>query len=101
MQTSDFRQEGMMQQREFGSEAPRGTEESNEDQNILGVCGRKKGKFFYYDAPLSEETGAWIPVSVPPEQEEWSTGPVVDGGCFPNGDLGWNQFNGGSKEMTM
>lgn len=105
MQTSDFRQEGNMQQREFGSEAPRGTKEGNEDQNILGVCSQKKGKVFYYDTPLSEETGAWIPVSVPPmsegEQEEWSIGLVVDGGCFPDGDRGWNQFNGGSKEMTM
>ncbi|XP_006442378.2 uncharacterized protein LOC18049503 [Citrus clementina] len=105
MQTSDFRQEGNMQQREFGSEAPRGTKEGNEDQNILGVCSQKKGKVFYYDTPLSEETGAWIPVSVPPmsegEQEEWSTGLVVDGGCFPDGDRGWNQFNGGSKEITM
>lgn len=94
-----------MQQREFGSQSPRGVEEGNEDQNILGVCSQKKGKAFYYDTPLSEETGAWIPVSVPPmsegEQEEWSRGLVVEGGCFPNGELGWNQFIRGSKEMTM
>lgn len=54
MQTSDFRQEGNMQRREFGSEAPRGTKEGNEDQNILDACSQKKGKVFYYDTPLSE-----------------------------------------------
>ncbi|KAD3337865.1 hypothetical protein E3N88_33386 [Mikania micrantha] len=34
------------------------------------------GKYFFYDPPLAEETGVWIPVSVPPmsesEHEEWS-----------------------------
>ncbi|CAB4306693.1 unnamed protein product [Prunus armeniaca] len=62
-------------------------------------------KYFYYDAPLSEETGVWIPVSVPPmwetEHEEWTKGFYSNGGYFPDGDMGWGQYIGEEKELTM
>ncbi|XAR56443.1 hypothetical protein NMG60_11036934 [Bertholletia excelsa] len=63
------------------------------------------GKYFSYDSPVSEETGVWIPVSVPPMSEsiheEWNRGFSLDGACFPDGDMGWNQLVGEEKEMTM
>ncbi|GAB2225807.1 hypothetical protein Droror1_Dr00021574 [Drosera rotundifolia] len=73
--------------------------------NSLAQC-QKQGKYFFYDAPLLEETGAWIPVSVPPmsesDRESLSRGLPLDGDYFPDGDLGWNQFIGdGNKELTM
>ena len=55
--------------------------------------------------PLSEETGAWIPVSVPPmlesESEEWAIGFHSNGGYFPEGDMGWSQYLKEDKELTM
>lgn len=63
------------------------------------------GKCFFYDPPLSEETGVWIPVSVPPmsesEHEEWSRGFSSVGGTFPDEDVGWFQFLEKDKELTM
>ncbi|KAJ4844271.1 hypothetical protein Tsubulata_009819 [Turnera subulata] len=66
---------------------------------------QKRGKYFYYDTPLSEETGIWIPVSVPPlsesDHEEWTRGFHLNGGYFPEGDMGWNYFFQEEKELTM
>lgn len=66
---------------------------------------RKAGKFFFYDTPLSEETGFWIPVSVPPlpesEHEIWAKNPSVNGGYLPDEDMDWDHFIGGDKELTM
>lgn len=66
---------------------------------------QKRGKYFFYDTPLSEETGVWIPVSVPPmlepDHEEWSRGLSFNGGYFPEGDMGWNQILDEDKELTM
>lgn len=63
------------------------------------------GKYFCYDSPVSEETGVWIPVSVPPmsetEREEWNRGFCLAGAYFPESDMGWSQFGGEEKEMTM
>ncbi|XP_031257186.1 uncharacterized protein LOC116115163 [Pistacia vera] len=105
IQTNDLVQEEMMQPRNFESEASQGMKEDNSYQNVLGVNTQKQGKVFYCDTPHSEETGPWIPVSVPPmsgyEQDEWSRGLCVDGGCFPDGELGWDQFIGENKELTM
>jgi lipid-binding SYLF domain-containing protein len=65
----------------------------------------KGEKYFYYDPPLCEETGVWIPVSIPPMSEsdhkEWSRGFSSNGGIFPDGDNGWSQFLGEEKELTM
>ncbi|KAL9676759.1 hypothetical protein QQ045_004978 [Rhodiola kirilowii] len=60
------------------------------------------------DDAIQEEKdceGHWIPVSVPPMSEsshdEWNLGPFMDGGYFPDGDLGWDQFIGDKNELTM
>ncbi|KAI3466031.1 hypothetical protein Pfo_022694 [Paulownia fortunei] len=78
----------------------------DDDQNKdLAAGSQKLSKYFYYDTPLSEETGVWIPVSVPPlpetEQVEWNRGLYLNGGYLPDGDLGWNECIGEDKEMTM
>lgn len=63
---------------------------------------QKLSKYFYYDKPHSEETGFWIPVSVPPlpvsEEAEWKRGLCLN---TDYGDSGWNDFIGEDKEMTM
>lgn len=73
-------------------------EESNASQKNLG-------KYFFYDSPFSEETGVWIPVSVPSlsgsEHEEWARGLYPSGGYFPEGDIGWSQCIDEDKELTM
>lgn len=78
------------------------------DDNLkanLNAGTLKEGKYFYYDTPLYEETGFWIPVSVPPmtenEHEEWTRGFCSNGGYIPEEDMGWNQFIGEDKELTM
>lgn len=66
---------------------------------------QRREKYFYYEPPLCEETGVWIPVSVPPmsesKHEEWTRGFCSNGGIFPEGDMGWSQFLGEDKELTM
>ncbi|KAF3774660.1 SH3 domain-containing protein [Nymphaea thermarum] len=66
---------------------------------------KKPGRYFYYDFPHYEETGAWIPVSVPPmsssNHEEWNQSFVANGGYFPEGDMGWDWFSREDKELTM
>ncbi|KAJ8505727.1 hypothetical protein OPV22_006613 [Ensete ventricosum] len=66
---------------------------------------RRSGKYFYYDSPLYEETGIWIPVSVPPmsesDHDEWRRGFGCNGGYFPEGEFSWDQSLGVDKEMTM
>ncbi|PKA64613.1 Carotenoid cleavage dioxygenase 8 like B, chloroplastic [Apostasia shenzhenica] len=65
----------------------------------------KLGRYFYYDTPFSEDTGVWIPVSVPPmsesDQEEFNRGFLTNGAYFPDGDISWSQLAGEDKEMTM
>nr|KJB48807.1 hypothetical protein B456_008G088000 [Gossypium raimondii] len=66
---------------------------------------RKNEKLFYYDTPCSEETGVWVPMSVPPvsenKHEEWDRGPCLNGGYFPDDGVRSNQFIGESKDLTM
>ncbi|KDP21148.1 hypothetical protein JCGZ_21619 [Jatropha curcas] len=81
-------------------------ETSNVEKKGTRTSEQKLGKYFFYDSPLSEETGVWIPVSVPPmsesDHEEWSRGFHSNGGYFPEGDLGWNQYIGEEeKDLTM
>ncbi|XP_077228891.1 RING/FYVE/PHD-type zinc finger family protein [Tasmannia lanceolata] len=87
---------------ECNSETPRDIEK-NCQQKDVGY--QKQGKYFYYDSPLNEETGVWIPVSVPPmlesDHQEWSRGFGCNGGYFPEDDMGWSQFIGEDKELTM
>ncbi|GFZ06165.1 RING/FYVE/PHD-type zinc finger family protein [Actinidia rufa] len=69
--------------------------EENGEKGESTLGHRKLGKYFFYDSPLSEETGDWIPVSVPPisesQHEEWARGFYPSGGYFPEGDIGWSQ----------
>ncbi|XP_042040342.1 uncharacterized protein LOC121785924 [Salvia splendens] len=66
---------------------------------------QKLDKYFYYDTPHFEETGVWMPVSIPPlpecKQAEWKRGLYSNGGYMPEGDSGWNEFIGEDKQMTM
>ncbi|KAJ6292711.1 hypothetical protein OIU78_024817 [Salix suchowensis] len=63
--------------------------------------------YFSYDLPHYEETGFWIPVSVPPmiesDCEEWADRGDFhfNGGYFPEGDMGWSQYIGEDSELTM
>lgn len=80
-------------------------EENNKKGSPNDCCNKEVGRYFYYDTPLAEETGVWIPVSVPPlsksEHEEWNKGFFCNGGYFPEGDMGWSQHSGELKEFTM
>ncbi|PIN21448.1 hypothetical protein CDL12_05872 [Handroanthus impetiginosus] len=77
----------------------------NNQKGDLDAQKHKEGKYFYYDTPLHEETGIWIPVSVPPmtesEHEEWTRGFCANGGYIPVEDMSWGQCIGEDKELTM
>ncbi|WVY94031.1 hypothetical protein V8G54_033119 [Vigna mungo] len=79
-------------------------ENHNEDMESSANL-QKQGRYFYYDTPLQEDTGVWIPVSVPPmledDHKEWAKGFHSNGGYFPDEDLGWNQYVGDERELTM
>lgn len=91
---------------ECETELPRDSmEELNDQRGDYEAGHQKQGRYFFYDSPLSEETGVWIPVSVPPmlesEHKEWARGFHSNGGYFPEGDMGWSQFLGEEKELSM
>ncbi|XVF87269.1 hypothetical protein PTKIN_Ptkin18bG0105600 [Pterospermum kingtungense] len=79
--------------------------ELNNEENEQKTNHLKQGKYFFYDSPLAEDTGVWIPVSVPPmlesDHEDWARGFHSNGGYFPEGDIGWGEFLGEEKELTM
>ncbi|KAM3284866.1 hypothetical protein P3S67_023665 [Capsicum chacoense] len=80
--------------------------ETQSSQNVENsTCHQNQEKYFCYDSPLFGETGAWIPVSVPPmsdsEHKDWSRGFCSNGGYLPEGDTDWNQCIGEDKELTM
>ncbi|GMJ14181.1 hypothetical protein like AT1G29800 [Hibiscus trionum] len=80
-------------------------EELNDKEKEPKTSHQKTGKYFFYDSPLAEDTGVWIPVSVPPmlesDHEQWAKGFHSNGGYFPEGDMGWGEFLGEEKELTM
>ncbi|KAG6692195.1 hypothetical protein I3842_10G102000 [Carya illinoinensis] len=90
---------------ECDTKLARGSEEDIGQKRDCKAGHHQQGKYFFYDSPLSEETGVWIPVSVPPmlesEHEEWARGFHTNGGYFPEGDIGWGQYLGEEKELTM
>uniref|UniRef100_A0A0D3GHQ7 FYVE-type domain-containing protein n=1 Tax=Oryza barthii TaxID=65489 RepID=A0A0D3GHQ7_9ORYZ len=57
----------------------------------------------YYDCALRDQTGMWVPPSVPPmtkhDHEEWQKGFGANGGYFAEEDL-WD-IDEENKEMTM
>ncbi|KAF0904485.1 hypothetical protein E2562_034999 [Oryza meyeriana var. granulata] len=57
----------------------------------------------YYDCPLRDQTGIWVPPSVPPmtkhDHEEWQKGFGSNSGYFPEEDM-WD-IHEENKEMTM
>ncbi|XAR66609.1 hypothetical protein NMG60_11012893 [Bertholletia excelsa] len=79
--------------------------EDNANDGDSNKTHEKQRKYFYYGSPLSEETGVWIPVSVPPlsesDHEEWTRGLYPNGGYFPEGDMGWNLVVEEDKALTM
>ncbi|KAL6574128.1 hypothetical protein OROHE_001670 [Orobanche hederae] len=83
----------------------RNIEADNNQKRDLDTRNHKEGKYFFYDTPFYEETGFWIPVSVPPmtenEHEEWTRGFCSNGGYIPEEDTGWSQCIGKNKELTM
>ncbi|XP_040987236.1 uncharacterized protein LOC121235076 isoform X1 [Juglans microcarpa x Juglans regia] len=105
IRTGAFEQEERTRLGNCGSEAPKGAGGQNDVQDVSGAVHKKQGKFFYYDAPLSEETGTWIPVSAPrisdSEHEEWNGDSCINGEYIPDEELGWNRFDGVDKELTM
>ncbi|KAK4589511.1 hypothetical protein RGQ29_020185 [Quercus rubra] len=90
---------------ECETDSPLGSREENDQKRDSKADHQKQGKYFFYDSPLSEDTGVWIPVSVPPmlesDHEEWAKGFYSNGGYFPEGDMGWGQCLGGEKQLTM
>ncbi|KAJ7947188.1 RING/FYVE/PHD-type zinc finger family protein [Quillaja saponaria] len=94
-----------MNSSQLDAELHEGTiEQDNEKIEPVGGL-HKQGKYFYYDSPLSEDTGVWIPISVPPmlesEHEEQARGFHSSGGYFPEDGMGWTQYSGEDKELTM
>lgn len=87
------------------TESPQDTEAEIDHNRELNTLHSKQGKYFYYDSPHYEESGIWIPVSIPPmsesDHEEWTRGFCTNGGYAPEGDASWGQCNGEDKEMTM
>ncbi|KAL3851419.1 hypothetical protein ACJIZ3_013301 [Penstemon smallii] len=85
--------------------SPKKTATDDDQNGDLGARNLKEGKYFYYDTPLHEDTGIWIPVSVPPmsenDHEDWTRGLCSNGGYIPEGDMGWSQCFGEDKELTM
>ncbi|KVI02139.1 Ysc84 actin-binding domain-containing protein [Cynara cardunculus var. scolymus] len=74
-------------------------EDSNDDHE------KKESENFYYDPPITEDTGVWIPVSVPPmsesQREEWNRGIRMNTNYIRDVDMDWDQFVAEDKELTM
>ncbi|KAF9589439.1 hypothetical protein IFM89_023757 [Coptis chinensis] len=103
---SDFQNGERTQVEDCDNGIPEDSGNANEEHNSSDDGQQKHGKYFYYESPLWEETGVWIPVSLPPmsesEHDEWNRGFCSNGGAyFPDGDMGWSQYVGEDKELTM
>ncbi|KAI3679316.1 hypothetical protein L2E82_51448 [Cichorium intybus] len=70
--------------------------DTHEDSTTLS---EKESQFFYYDPPLTEDTGVWIPVSIPPmsesQHEEWNRGLGIQS------NTEWDDFVNEDKELTL
>lgn len=105
MSAVEFESQRMVGSKEYDTELPTQFNEENGKKRELQPSIPRKGKYFFYDSPHYEDTGVWIPVSVPPmldsEDDEWARGFHSDGGYFPEGDMGWSQYLKEDKELTM
>lgn len=103
--TSDVASQRLNKSGECETEIPSCYREENDQKRDTEAGPPKQGRYFFYDTPLSEDTGIWIPVSVPPmlenEHKEWTRGFHSNGGYFPEGDMGWSQYLEEEKELTM
>ncbi|KZV51073.1 hypothetical protein F511_01865 [Dorcoceras hygrometricum] len=83
---------------------PENEDTSNSRKEIL-CASNSTEKYFIYEKPVYEETGMWIPVSVPPlsesDHEEWTKGICSNRGLIHEGQFGWDQTIGPEKELTM
>lgn len=88
-----------------GTISPQRIATDNNQKGDSDSMNREEGKYFCYETPLYEETGIWIPVSVPPmtdkEYEEWTRGVCSNGGYIPGENMGWGQCFEEDKELTM
>ncbi|KAK4440090.1 SH3 domain-containing protein [Sesamum alatum] len=88
-----------------GTMSPQSVATDNNQKGDSDFMNREEGKYFYYETPLYEETGIWIPVSVPPmtdkEYEEWTRGLCSNGGYVPGENMSWGQCIEEDKELTM
>jgi SH3 domain-containing YSC84-like protein 1 len=83
-------------------------DDASDPQNNLRAeedsLNQQPGKYFYYDPPLYEETGMWIPVSVPPMtgsgHEDWQRGFGSEGAYFPDEEFRWDPLEP-NTQMTM
>ncbi|KAK9132236.1 hypothetical protein Scep_011764 [Stephania cephalantha] len=79
----------------------------NEDRSTeVSIDGhRKQDRYFSYDLPHCEETGDWIPISVPPMSEsgheDWRRGLGSNKGFLLEEEMGWDQFVEEEKQITM
>ncbi|KAK9074146.1 hypothetical protein SSX86_006743 [Deinandra increscens subsp. villosa] len=78
---------------------------SDDTHKDLDSDHEKERQFFYYDPPLNEDTGVWIPVSVPPmsesQREEWNRGLRMNSNFLLDTDMEWDQFAGEDRAFTM
>lgn len=83
----------------------RRTVETDDSHKDLDSDHEKETQFFYYEPPLTEDTGVWIPVSVPPMSEsqraEWNRGLRSNTNLLKDTDIEWDQFAGEDKDFTM
>uniref|UniRef100_A0A2N9IIW4 FYVE-type domain-containing protein n=1 Tax=Fagus sylvatica TaxID=28930 RepID=A0A2N9IIW4_FAGSY len=105
LSTAVTKSQRLNESEECETDLPQGSRDENDQKRDSKADHQKQGKYFFYDLPLSEETGVWIPVSVPPmlegDREEWAKGFHTNGGYFPEGDMGWSQYLGEEKQLTM
>ncbi|KAK9077444.1 hypothetical protein SSX86_005781 [Deinandra increscens subsp. villosa] len=81
------------------------TRAESDNNKDLGSDPEKQSRYFCYDPPLTEDTGVWIPVSVPPmsesRREEWNRGLRMDVNYMRGNDMEWDEFVGEDKDITM
>ncbi|KAK9153108.1 hypothetical protein Sjap_000588 [Stephania japonica] len=90
---------------ECGTEINEGSENEERNMKISNDGHQKHDRYFIYDSPHYEETGDWIPISVPPMSEsgheDWRRGLGSNKGFLLEEEMGWDQFVEEEKQITM